>query len=136
MRLFASPSGVIRTLGMVGVAISDQNAWYIKVAKLFKWATKERGGQTHKKDPVRFKHSLFDGEEPDDRDEGVRDDADECGRVQHEVGRLADLRVPDLEVAETDDGDEDGAADDAHDRVEADQEHQTFLKGSSHLKFD
>ena len=74
---------------------------------MFKWATKERGGQTHKKDPVRFKHSLFDGEEPDDRDEGVRDDADECRRVQHEVGRLADLRVPDLEVAEANDGDED-----------------------------
>ena len=77
---------------------------------------------------------LFDGEVSDDRDERVGHDADERRRVQHEVGGLADLGVPDLEVAKDDDADEDDAADDANDRVEADQEHQTFLESSSHLK--
>ncbi len=39
-----------------------------------------------------------------------------------------------MEVSQDDDGDEDGAAADADDRVDADQEHQALLQRAAHLE--
>ena len=47
--------------------------------------------------------------------------------------RFITLR-PDVEVSQDDDGDEDGPAADADDRIDADQEHQTLLQRASHLE--
>ena len=66
---------------------------------------------------------LLDRDESDDSDERVGDDADEGRRVNDEVGRLAQFRRPDVEISQDDEAEEDRAADDGDDGVDADQKH-------------
>ena len=66
---------------------------------------------------------LLDRDESDDSDERVGDDADEGRRVNDEVGWLAQFRRPDVEISQDDEAEEDRAADDGDDGVDADQKH-------------
>ena len=50
-------------------------------------------------------------------------DADDGRRVPDEVGRLAQFRRPDVEISQDDEAEEDRAADDGDDGVDADQKH-------------
>ena len=81
-----------------------------------------------------IQHWPFDCQEPDDSD-GCRGDDPEEGRgVEAEVDHVADLRRGDVEVPERDGHDEDERANDGGQRVEVDQEHQTPVECSLHLK--
>jgi hypothetical protein len=55
-------------------------------------------------------------------------------RVKTEVCEITQIRIVNSEISEDDDDNEDGNADTRRQRIDADEEHQTFFKSSTHLK--
>ena len=76
----------------------------------------------------------LDGCEPDDRDQGGRDDADEQRRVKTQKENVTERRVRDADRSERDGRRQDGATDDRRQRVDVDQEHQAPVECMRHLK--
>ena len=58
----------------------------------------------------------------------------QCRRVETEVCEITQIRIVNSEISEDDDDSEDGNTDGRCQRIDANEKHQTFLKGSAHLK--
>ena len=58
----------------------------------------------------------------------------QCWRVETKVCEITQIRIVNSEISEDDDDSEDRNTDGRCQRIDADEKHQTFLKGSAHLK--